>query len=81
MGIYGEIAEDYLEVLSAKFGVDLNGFQFEDYFPLEWPQGHSWAESLLLKVFPGIERLYRKPAIYKPLSLGDLNSALEHRRL
>ncbi|QYF94621.1 DUF1493 family protein [Massilia sp. PAMC28688] len=81
LDIYGEIAEDYLEVLSEKFGVDLSGFHFDDFFPQEWPQGNSWAESLLLKVFPGIERLYRKPKLYAPITMRMLNTALEKKRL
>nr|WP_229634280.1 DUF1493 family protein [Duganella qianjiadongensis] len=78
--IYGEGAEDCLEVLVTKFGVDLSGFPFSEYFPPEWPEGNSRPERILLKVFPGIEGLYRKPATFEPLPLSRIEALIHSKK-
>lgn len=78
--IYGEGAEDCLEVLVTKFGVDLSGFPFNEYFPPEWPEGNSLPERILLRVLPGIEHFYRKPATFTPLPLSRIDALIHSKK-
>jgi hypothetical protein len=80
LGIYGEEAEDDLEVLTKEYQVDLSGFVFERYFPYEWPQGHSKIESFFLGLLPGIERLYRKPTTFLPITLAMIARAIDAKK-
>lgn len=76
LGVYGEEAEAYLEVLVEQFQVDLTDFVFARFFPNEWPQGNSYFENCFLRLFPGIERLYKKSEVYYPITLQMVNNAI-----
>lgn len=81
LGIYGDIAEAYMEVLSDSFGVDLSAFNFDIYFPPEFP-GKSSLTIFLVSHVPFGRWLYRKLSApeYSPLTLKILLDALRAGR-
>lgn len=80
LGIYGEIAEDCLEVLHTEFHVDLSNFDFELHFPSEWAQPNSRLEKILFRIFPGIDRLLRERKNYAPITLAMIDRAIRDRK-
>jgi hypothetical protein len=79
LGIYGEVAESYMEVLVDSFNVDLTTFLFERYFPLEFP-GRSCLSRYLLWQIPFARRLAEKRATYDPVTLEMIDTAIRTKK-
>lgn len=65
---YGEDATELLNCFKDQFKVDLSKFRFNDYFPSE-------GDWILPSLFRFI--MYKKRKEYKPLTLSDLNKAID----
>jgi hypothetical protein len=81
LGIYGDEAAGYMEALQKEFGVDMQNFRFDDYFPEEFP-GRSWASAVLYTFLPPSlrKRCVRSDSNFLPLTLRMLQAALHTRR-
>ncbi len=73
--MYGDEAHYCLKTLSERFGVDLSGFDFDEYFPPEWP-GDNWAERIIRWMVPGLGKP-RPASQYKPITLAAIEKAIE----
>lgn len=78
LGVYGDEAWAYLETLAEGFGVDLSQFEFDDYFPREFP-GRNWLERTVRWVVPGLGKP-RPASEYKPITLAAVEKAIETGR-
>lgn len=72
--LYGDEALDYLEVLAKEFKVDLSGFDFDRYFPREFP-GDSFLERELFSICRWLYKLKRKRG-YEPITLAMVDEAI-----
>lgn len=82
LGIYGEIAEDYLDVLSKQYHVDLSNFVFEQYFPPEFA-GNTAIDHILIWNFPYIWKLFgskEKKEKYLPITLAMIEQAITEKK-
>jgi hypothetical protein len=82
LGVYGEAAEDYLEVLIKQYHVDLSDFVFDRYFPPEFP-GETAISRSLIWFFPYIWKLFRpkeEKEKYLPITLGMIEQALIEKK-
>jgi hypothetical protein len=77
LGIYGDIAEAFMEVLADSYKVDLANFAFYKYFPAEF-DGNSWLARFLTTYIPWGKRLYQKSHVYAPLTLKMLLGAISN---
>ena len=79
LGIYGEEAEDYLEVLRTQYQVDLSSFEFTKYFPEERPY-KSFAERIVFDFLPfGLWFASRKES-WQPLTLAMIDAAISTKK-
>jgi hypothetical protein len=78
--IYGDIAEAHFEVLSEKFGVDLTNFDFQSYFPDEYP-GKNKLHAMLLAFIPFSikRRLLYTDEQYEPVTLRMIQESLRQK--
>ena len=76
LGIYGDIAESYMEVLADSFNVDLSGFLFDKYFPLEF-SGDSSFTRFLTTYIPWGKWIYHKNHSYNPMTLEMILNAIK----
>jgi hypothetical protein len=74
LGMYGDIAEAYLELLRDRYGVSMDGFDFDAYFPQEFA-GRNRIEALLLQMWPS-SRKKLDPAHFQRLSLREIAIAI-----
>jgi hypothetical protein len=73
LGFYGDTAEDLIQILERKFGVDLSNFRIDRYFPAEF-EGKNKLQAFILGLATPIEsRLIRDRDLYAPLTLGMIN--------
>ena len=82
LGIYGEAAEDYLEVLIDQYHVDMAYFDFDRYFPPEYP-GKTPLTRVLIWNFPYIWKLFapkEDKAKFMPLTLGMIEQAIDQKK-
>ena len=75
LGVYGDEAHDYMRTLSESFGVDLSGFDFDEYFPREFPGGN-WVERTIRWLVPGLGRP-RPASQYRPITLAAVEKAID----
>ena len=75
LGIYGDEAEAYMGVLAEEYHVDLTGFEFEKYFPLEFP-GRNAITRLLFWLAPFTGHAARRRAAYLPVTMEIIDRAL-----
>jgi hypothetical protein len=75
LGVYCDEAHDYLQAWSERFGVDLSGFDFDEYFPREF-RGSSWLEQTIYWLVPGLGRP-RPASEYRPITLAAVEKAIE----
>jgi hypothetical protein len=68
LGLYGDIAEAYLGVLANSYHVDMSGFEFEKFFPLEFA-GRNKLSRALLWIVPFAGMVARRRGEYFPLTL------------
>lgn len=80
LGIYGDIAESYIELLADNYGVDISSFCFEDYFPAEYP-GETKFKKYLYTFFPFLASRYNATRSYQELTFGTLQKAMEQKTL
>jgi hypothetical protein len=86
LGLYGDIAEAYMEVLADHYHVDLSGFEFDKFFPPEFA-GKNTLIGALLSIVPFAGYVTRQRGEYLPLTLEMIESvmrakqwrAVEHR--
>lgn len=79
LGLYGDIAEAYIEVLAERYQVDLRGFEFEKFFPHEFA-GKSALSRVLLWIMPFAGGAARQRDEYLPLTLERIDRALRSKR-
>lgn len=79
LGIYGDIATSCMDALVQEYEVDLDGFQFDDYFPPEYP-GSNWLSRILLWLVPGAAVMAHRRESYKPFRLENLDCILQTKR-
>lgn len=81
LGLYGDIAEAYIEALVDHYHVDLSGFEFEKFFPPEFVGKNALARTLLWLVpFAGGFARRRQMAEYLPLTLETIDLAIRTKR-
>lgn len=68
LNIYGDDAIELLNCFAEQFKVDLSKFRFTDYFPSE-------GDRILPSLFGFL--IGKKPKEYKPLTLSNLNKAID----
>jgi len=68
LGLYGDIAEAYMEALVDHYHVDLSGFEFEKFFPAEFV-GKNVLTRTLLWLVPFAGSATRQRVEYLPLTL------------
>jgi hypothetical protein len=76
LGLYGEIAEAYLETLVSVYGVDMQDFRFEKYFPAEFA-GDTALTKFLITYLPFGRRIFIDPLKYTPITLGEIYHSIE----
>ena len=79
LGLYGDIAEAYMDVLAGPYQVDLRAFEFEKYFPPEFT-GKNTLTRTLLWIMPFLGRAARQRNEYSPLTLERIDRALRSKR-
>lgn len=75
LGVYGDVAESYVEVLSNHYGVDMSGFEFDDFFPPEF-DGRNWIASFFLWIFPLLGYMVRRRKKYHAFTLRKLENII-----
>lgn len=78
LGIRGDEAWAYLETLKRDFDVDLTEFDFEVYFPAEFP-GETFLEQVFGWLFPWT-RKGLAPESFAPLTLRMIDRAIDRGR-
>jgi len=68
---FGDDAEELTFVLT-EFGVNLEGFKFQDYFPAEYPSKFP----LIYSLVPIPRKFFEDTSQYKPLTLAMINRIL-----
>jgi Protein of unknown function (DUF1493) len=79
LGLYGDIAEAYMEVLSEHYRIDLSGFEFEKFFPPEFA-GKNALTRALLWIVPFAGNAARQRAEWSPLTLERIDRAIRSKR-
>lgn len=78
LGLYGEIAEGYMDALAENYHADMSGFEFERFFPPEF-EGDDSLISALLSIVPLAGYLARRRREYEPLTLATIESVLRSK--
>lgn len=79
LGLYGDIAEAYMEVLAEHYRVDLSGFEFDKFFPHEFA-GKNVLTRVLLWITPFASNAARQRGEWLPLTLERLDRAIRSKR-
>ncbi|WP_311239034.1 MULTISPECIES: hypothetical protein [unclassified Xanthomonas] len=79
LGLHGDIAEAYMEVLAEHYYVDLGGFEFEKFFPPEF-SGRSIFTRTLLWIVPFAGKAARQGGEYLPLTLGTIERVMRAKQ-
>ena len=82
LGIYGEAAEDYIDVLASKYNVDMTDFDLDRYFPPEFA-GKTKLTRALIWTFPYIWKLFSprdQDSNYLPLTLEMIEQAIHQKK-
>ena len=79
LGLYGEIAEAYLEVLAEHFFVDLSDFEFEKFFPTEF-DGKRAITRFFLWIVPFAGGVARRRGKWRPLTLEMVDRTIRAKR-
>lgn len=79
MGLYGDVAEAYMEALAERYNIDMSGFEFKRYFPPEFVGKNTFSRTLLwLMPFAGAVARQRRE--YEPLTLEMIERVLRAKR-
>jgi hypothetical protein len=73
LGLYGDIAEAYMEELNDHYHVDLSDFEFHKFFPPEFA-GKNALVAALLSILPFGGYVARQRGEYLPLTLRRCNA-------
>lgn len=79
LGIYGEIAEGFIGVLINNYRVDMSGFEFDKFFPPEFPGGNSFSR-IFLWIIPLASSFVRWRSAYAPITLGMIDRVIQSKR-
>jgi len=79
LGIFGDIAEAYMGVLSDHYRVDMSGFEFDKFFPPEF-MGKNMLTRALLWIMPFASNAARQRSEYSPLTLETIDRVLRTKR-
>lgn len=79
LGIYGDVAELYVESLIDKYEVDMSSFDFEKYFPLEFI-GETAFQKVMYWAIPFLGLKARKTQKFKPLTLSMIEKTIETKQ-
>ncbi|MDO9459926.1 MAG: DUF1493 family protein [Alphaproteobacteria bacterium] len=81
LGLYGDIAEAYMEVLVDRYHVDLSGFEFDKFFPPEFA-GKNMLTGAFLSIVPfaGSIARARQRGVYLPLTLDMIDRTIRAKR-
>jgi hypothetical protein len=79
LGLYGEVAEGYMEVLAEHYRVDLSGFEFREFVPLEFEGGNPLIR-VLLWIVPFAGDAVRQRGQWMPLTLERVDRAIRSKR-
>ena len=79
LGLYGDIAEAYMEVLAEHYRVDLSGFEFEKFFPHEFA-GKNMFTRALVWIVPFAGNTARRRREWLPLTLERVDRAILNKR-
>jgi len=74
MNVWGDDVDSWLLDLKA-LGIDISDFQFDDYFPMEFPSAPLWRR-ILSMVVPFTEVRQKPKENYKPLTLKMIEDIL-----
>jgi len=80
LGIYGDIAESYIEALKDNYNVDVTDFVFSDYFPDEFA-GKNQLQKILFSLVPFIRSKVEDQKGFKPLTFLMLKEAIKNGKL
>lgn len=78
--IYGEIAEDYINILHENFSVNIDEFCFEKYFPCEF-SNDGLMQMLLQWFFPWFATSSKEKNRRHPLPLSKIEQAIVSGKL
>lgn len=79
LGLYGDIAEAYMEELADHYHVDLSGFEFDKFFPPEFA-GKNALLAALFSILPFAGYLARQRGEYLPLTLTMMESVMRAKQ-
>lgn len=79
LGIYGEIAKSYIDVLANSFSVDMTRFVFLDYFPPEF-EGDNLLSRAITWIIPFAGKVARSRRTLLPLTLGMIDHVMQSKR-
>lgn len=79
LGIYGEAAEDFLEILRKQYQVDLSNFEFTKYFPEEYPYD-TFAERIVFNFLPFGRWFASRKVTWRPLTLAMVDAAIRAKK-
>lgn len=68
LGIYGDIAEAFMEVLADSYKVDLSNFSFYQYFPGEF-KSNSWLRRFIINCIPWGRAICKNDHAYAVMTL------------
>lgn len=79
LGLYGDIAEAYMEELADHHHVDLSGFEFDKFFPPEFAGGNGLLGGLI-SILPFAGYIARQRGEYLPLTLTMIDSVMRAKQ-
>jgi hypothetical protein len=79
LGLYGDSAEEDMEILQTKFGVDMASFKFGDYFPSQF-EGRTKLETIIFYFIPLLAWWRRRRTSYVPLTLQMIERSMRAGR-
>jgi Protein of unknown function (DUF1493) len=80
LGVYGEIADDFLEELSKCHQIDLSQFDPTRYYPTEFA-GNGLFSRIFIPFIPFLDNYLRKRRVFAPLTLGMIDDAIVSKHL
>lgn len=79
LGLYGDIAEAYMDVLTDHYRVDLSTFEFNKFFPPEFAGTNTFLGALL-SIVPFAGCIARQRGEYVPLTLGMVENMMRTKQ-
>lgn len=79
LGVYGDEAIDFVDVLSKKFDVDVSELDIDRYFPLEFP-GQTLFHRIVFAFVPFIRSIYYRRTRFEPISLEMIERAISSKK-